>query len=126
MKDTYAILVVDDEPDILELMRLLLERRGYAVTMARNGIEALKSLERQRFDLLVTDIIMPEMDGFDLISRVRHHWRQMPVIAVSGGIRPRRAGGMAGMEQNGADIFLLKPFRSSELIDAVEQLLEGV
>ena len=65
------LLVVDDVPDILELLNAMLEFKGYRVVTARNGQEALEVIERERPALIIADILMPKMDGFSLVNRLR-------------------------------------------------------
>lgn len=79
------LLVVDDVPDILELLDAMLKFKGYRVQTARNGQEALEVIERERPALIIADILMPTMDGFTLVNRLRlkPHTRDIPVIFLS-------------------------------------------
>jgi len=79
------LLVVDDVPDILELLNAMLEFKGYRVVTARNGQEALDVIERERPALIIADILMPKMDGFSLVNRLRLNpqTRDIPVIFLS-------------------------------------------
>ena len=79
------LLVVDDVPDILELLNAMLEFKGYRVVTARNGQEALEVIERERPALIIADILMPKMDGFSLVNRLRLNpqTRDIPVIFLS-------------------------------------------
>jgi DNA-binding NtrC family response regulator len=78
-----SILVVDDLNSAAEFLRLLLEQNGYRVTTASNGVEALLALEKDSYDLVISDLDMPEMDGFELLQRVGQRWADLPVITVT-------------------------------------------
>jgi len=80
----YRILVVDDEPVILETSSLILQNNGYEVETAKDGFEALAKLRRSLPDLIISDLRMPNMSGFELLSVVRRRFPQIPVIAISG------------------------------------------
>jgi CheY-like chemotaxis protein len=81
---SYRILVVDDEQVILETSSLILQNKGYEVGTARDGFEALAQLRRSLPDLIISDLRMPNMSGFELLSVVRRRFPQIPVIAISG------------------------------------------
>jgi len=78
-----AILVAEDEPGSAEYLRVLLESRGHAVRLAANGVEALLALEARPFDLVITDLRMPSMDGFELLSHLAQRWPDMPAIVLT-------------------------------------------
>lgn len=117
---TKDILVVEDEPDIAEFIVYLLSREGYAVQSAANGKEALGILANKPVDLVLTDVMMPVMDGIDLVLAMqrREGLATVPVLVVSAGIvEPlRKAFPTAGA-------FLQKPFRVELLLAAVRGLL---
>lgn len=79
------VLVIDDEPSARSLTRAMLEKEGWSVSEASNGIEALKSMEQQRPSLIFLDLMMPEMDGFEFAVEVRQHpeWRSIPIVVVT-------------------------------------------
>ena len=83
--EIHSILVVDDDPNILRLTQLCLKRLGYAVAVASSGKEAIGLLRRENVDLVITDIVMPEMDGFELLGALGEKFPNLPVIAMSGG-----------------------------------------
>ncbi|AWK85748.1 response regulator [Azospirillum thermophilum] len=86
LRDGQArVLLVDDDPDYLHMLALAFERAGYAVHRAPNGLEAQEVLRCMTVDLVVTDILMPESDGYELIMRLRRMSDPPPVIALSGG-----------------------------------------
>jgi CheY-like chemotaxis protein len=110
------ILVVDDEPDQRFLLGRALRRQGHDVTVAENGAAALKAVREQAPDLVVTDIMMPVMDGVEFIGRLRVDpaTAHILILAASGDVR------LAGA----ADAILQKPYYDHELITIVNDLLE--
>jgi len=111
----YRILVVDDEPDLRYLLRRILERADHEVIDAGHGAAALDVVHRSRLDLIVTDMMMPVMDGAELIRRLRADptTARIPILAATGDVQ------LAG----GADAVLTKPYRPSELLAAANALL---
>jgi CheY-like chemotaxis protein len=122
MTQPPLILVADDDDDILALVALRLERLGYRVRQARDGEEALAAVADERPDLVVIDAMMPRLDGYEAISRLRADPEtvSLPVILLSA--CARSADAAAGLDA-GADLYLAKPFRAPELAEAVAQLL---
>jgi CheY-like chemotaxis protein len=121
-----TVLVVEDDAKLLELMTSAFERAGFAVHGAENGRRAIQLLDRVGPDLLVTDIVMPEMEGIATMMGVRARRPDVAVIAISGGGAYGRGDtylGWAG--QLGADEVLSKPFRMSALIAAARGVLAG-
>lgn len=114
------ILVVDDDPDTRDLLRFMLEDEGAIVTVAPNAKEALSILERQFPTLLVSDVAMPEMDGFELIGRVRElpKGEALPAIALTAYAREEdRQQALS----SGFNDYLTKPIDPLELIRIVQQ-----
>ena len=119
----FCILVVDDEPRIVKFLKVKLEASGYEVMAAGNGLEALEILRSQEPDLLVLDLVMPGMDGFETLRQVRGI-SSIPVIILSA--RETSIDKIKGLEM-GADDYLAKPFSPEELlarIEAVRRRLE--
>jgi Response regulators consisting of a CheY-like receiver domain and a winged-helix DNA-binding domain len=114
------VLIVDDDPDIVELMRFYLQREGLAVVSAGDGLAALEAAEQGRADLAVIDIMMPRMDGWALCQRLKAEHPDMPVLMVT-------AKGETGHKLKGfhlgADDYLVKPFEPLELAARVKSLL---
>ena len=113
------VLVVDDEPNIREVVGLYLRREGHAVVSASGGEEALRVYRRQRPDLVVLDLILPGSDGIEVCRRMREE-RRVPVIMLTA--RGEEADRALGLEA-GADDYVVKPFRPRELMARVSALL---
>ena len=118
------ILIVEDTPDFRLMMREILETAGHQVAEAENGSGAIRQLEHGRYDLIVTDVVMPESDGIELIRTLARQGVTIPIVAVSGGGRNLPAAvSLALTEAAGAHRTLFKPFRAAELIATVDELL---
>jgi DNA-binding response OmpR family regulator len=113
------ILVVDDDPDIRGLLRELLERRGFAVTEARDGQEALRAFYVERPDLVVLDVAMPGLDGWKTLERIRE-LSDVPVVMLTA--KATELEKTRGLRA-GADDYVTKPFGRQELVARVEALL---
>lgn len=124
------ILVVDDNQDILNVIALVLEMHNFDTFVAPNGEVALKILKRIEVDMVITDIIMPEIEGIGLIREIRKKGTPIKILAISGGdqgyMDKDKASKFAYLDMAkalGADQTLRKPFENEELIDVVKQLL---
>lgn len=123
MTDTpKRILVVDDEPDVRELVVYRLRRSGYDVREAKNGEEALQMAIADAPDLVVADVMMPRIDGFELTRRLRDHeaTSRVPVILLTA--KTQEADVSQGFTA-GADDYLKKPFSPDELVARVRAVL---
>jgi two-component system KDP operon response regulator KdpE len=118
MKKT-RILIVDDELSILKYLRANLEAEGYEVLMAKDGAQALQTLEAELPDLVVLDIMMPEMDGLEVCRRLRE-WSQLPVIMLSA--RDDESDKVQCLDL-GADDYITKPFGKDEFIARVRAVM---
>ena len=116
------ILLIDDEEFIREGLGKLLELKGYKVDTASNGKSALNIMKSIIPDLIITDIIMPDFDGIELILKVKQIYPDVKIIAISGGGRINADNHLAIASQLGADKVLIKPFSSDELILAISAL----
>ncbi|HPG39339.1 MAG TPA: response regulator [bacterium] len=117
------ILVVDDEPQILHLLRDLLEQNGYQVEEAANGEEALKLNQKHIFDLVVTDIIMPGKEGIQTIQELRKKNTRLKIIAISGGGHSASTVYLDMAEKMGANMTIAKPFDLNLFLNMVKSLL---
>ncbi len=114
-----TILVVDDEPSISEVVSIYLRRAGYQVTVARDGQEALDALEKGPPDLVILDLMLPEVDGLEITRRLRAEG-DTPIIMLTA--RREEADRIAGLEM-GADDYVVKPFSPQELVSRVKAVL---
>jgi len=118
MKEYVKILIADDEPMMRNLVLKILESEGYQISLASSGDEALEMLKADKFDLLLTDVKMPGMNGFDLLRKVKENWPDMAVIIMTG------YGDAFTIKEallNGADEYLSKPFKGHEVSLIVER-----
>lgn len=117
--------MVDDDPDLLQSLRVLLEAYDYRVIMAANAAAAITAVREQAPDLVLTDIYMPDADGFELINTLRKHNLTVPVIAMSGGGRVGGYDNLSIATHLGAAAVIDKPFSNASLIDTIERVLAG-
>ena len=117
------ILVLDDELSILLMIKKMLEKAGHEVSLALNGREGMELFEKNRPDLLITDIIMPEKEGLETIFELRRKHPELKIIAISGGGRISPDGYLPGAKLLGADMTFQKPLDQKEFLLAVSQLL---
>ncbi|HEY3027513.1 MAG TPA: GAF domain-containing protein [Pyrinomonadaceae bacterium] len=117
------ILIVEDEPDTLEMLHAAMAARGYRTTLCASATSAMEAAAEQEFDLIISDIGMPEMDGYELIRRLRRNsrYRHTPAIAVSGYASQKEAEAAISA---GFNVHLAKPFGPEELNALVEKLLK--
>lgn len=118
---SYRILVVDDDRDIRETMTTLLTMNGYVVTTAEDGPSALDEVKKDKFHLMITDLMLPQMSGVDLIKNVRKINQDIQCIIITGYATVTTA--VEGMKA-GAFEYLMKPFNSSEILLLVKRALE--
>jgi len=115
-----TILVVDDDPKLLKMVRRTLLYDGFLVQTAENGMDALRLLEKKRADLLILDWMMPEMDGIELTEALRAMGDDTPILMLTA--RDAVEDRVTGLDA-GADDYLMKPFAPSELLARVRALL---
>jgi len=129
-----SILLIDDESDVRESVAKVLGREGYEVESAKNAEAGLRLLAEREFDVLITDIIMPGIDGVEAIRRARGHQPGIKIIAISGGgnfgarlYKPDAITTTAYLHaaaEAGADWVITKPFERKTLIESVRRLFE--
>jgi len=125
MSHTLAtILLVEDEELLRAGVQEVLEIQGYKVISAPDGQQALAILTAESIDLIITDLVMPKMDGVDFVKQLREIKPDLPVIVVSGSTRNiMQRYGIDSIQVPGANASLPKPFKSVDLIEQVRQLL---
>ncbi|HEY2685044.1 MAG TPA: response regulator [Steroidobacteraceae bacterium] len=129
----HRVLIVDDELDVRDAVKRVLERAGYTVEAVESASEALESLRHTNVDVVITDIIMPKVNGVEAIHEIRASFPRVKIIAISGGgnfgitaYQPSAittTAYLAAAERAGAHLILTKPFESSDLVRAVESVL---
>lgn len=117
------ILVVDDDLAVLDVMSEMLRLEGHEVTVAENGVDAVQCVNDSEFDLVITDLIMPEKEGLETIADIRRSRADLPIIAISGGGRLGPTDYLETARFIGANATLAKPFARQELLSTVESLL---
>lgn len=117
------ILVFDDEPSILLMIKKMLERAGYEVEIAQNGKEGMALFEKNKPDLLITDIIMPEKEGLETIFELRRLHPDLKIIAISGGGRIGPDGYLPGAKLLGANAVFTKPLVPRDFLKTISDLL---
>jgi two-component system KDP operon response regulator KdpE len=120
--DQRKILIVDDEPGLRDLVRINLEHEGFAVVQAENGSQGLEAVRSEHPDLVILDVMMPEMDGWEACQKLRE-FSQVPVLMLTARVQSQDI--VTGLN-SGADDYLLKPFNMDELMARVRALLRRV
>lgn len=119
--DRANILLVEDEENLHETLRLNLELEGYEITSAYEGKEALQKVSNEYFDLIIMDIMLPEVDGISVTESIRVNHNEVPILILSA--RNSSADKVLGLKK-GADDYLTKPFNLEELLLRVSKLIE--
>lgn len=123
MAGSASILIIDDDAAVSRTLSLILTRAGYQVSTVTSGRKGLELLLHDGFDLVLTDIIMPELDGIEAIRRIRTDHPGLRIIAMSGGGQIDKADFLHMAEALGADRVLEKPVRSTQLLEVVSAAL---
>src|SRR5450755_1652952 len=116
-----SILLVEDEENLQEALKLNLELEDYEVTSAYDGVEALKAVQQEHFDLMILDVMLPELDGISVCESIRLQNNDMPILILSA--RNSSADRVLGLKK-GADDYLTKPFNLEELLLRIQKLIE--
>ncbi len=121
MSTVNSILIVDDDPNIRELVTVFLQKEGFLCIEAADGVQALDRLEKEQIALIVLDIMMPNMDGWTFCQKVRDSYGQIPILMLTAkGATMQKVHGF----ELGADDYLVKPFEPIELVMRVKALLK--
>ena len=118
------ILIIDDESQIRSMLRLMLERAGYEIAEAPDGIEGIRQYRENPADLIITDLIMPNKDGIGMIIDLKKEFPKVKILAMSGGGVNRPEGYLDGAKKLGATRTLTKPIDREEMLKAVKETLK--
>src|SRR5215475_1604789 len=118
-----CILCVEDEPEMIDLMRLILGRRGFEVKGANGGVEGLRMIHDDKPDLILLDLMMPDMDGWEVYQQLKadENTKDIPVIVVTA--KAQSIDKVLGLHIAKVDDYIAKPFSPQELLESVEQVL---
>lgn len=124
-RDNKKLLLIDDDPNLILLVKDYLEFRGYNVDTAENGREALEVLDHNVPDMIICDVMMPEMDGYSLVKHIRQEptTNRIPVLFLSA--KGQSQDKVKGLNE-GADVYMSKPFEPEELVAQVESSLKQI
>ncbi len=120
----FKILAVDDEKHIVRLVQINLQKEGYEVITASNGREALEQVEREKPDLVIMDVMMPEMGGFEALQEMKANEATSTVPVIMLTAKAQDADVFEGWK-SGADLYLTKPFNPQELLTFVRRIFQG-
>ena len=128
MSEKKRILVVDDEPDFCAIVQMNLEKEGFAVELAYSGVEGLEKVQANPPDAIVLDIMMPEMDGYEVCKKLKadEKYADIPVIlltAVASHVTSTRYSHRDGMSTE-ADDYIAKPASAEEITESIKRLLD--
>jgi len=121
--DNLRVVCIEDEPEMIDLVRLILGRRGFDVVGANGGLEGLEAVRRERPNLILLDLMMPDMDGWEVYQRIKadEELRQIPVIVVTA--KAQSIDKVLGLHIAKVDDYITKPFGPQELLESVEKIL---
>ncbi len=118
------VLIVDDEPNIVISVEFLMKREGFAVSVARDGEEALECIRAERPDLVILDVMMPKLNGFEVCETVRADPQLAGIRILMLTAKGRETEMRKGISL-GADAYIAKPFSTRDLVDRVKSLLDS-
>jgi DNA-binding response OmpR family regulator len=119
------ILIIEDDRQVADALQLMLEFRGYAVDQANDGSAGLRAIKASSPDIIITDMVLPELDGIGVLKAIRTEYPKIPVLAISG-MGPEHGDLYLNLASKlGANAILRKPVRTGELLDAINRLLSS-
>jgi two-component system, OmpR family, response regulator VicR len=121
--DSKRVVCIEDEPEMIDLVRLILGRKGFEVIGANGGIEGLDTVRRERPDLILLDLMMPDMDGWEVYQQIKADasLRGIPVVVVTA--KAQSIDKVLGLHIAKVDDYITKPFGPQELLESVEKIL---
>jgi len=125
-EDAKRVVCIEDEPEMIDLVRLILGRKGFNVIGANGGIEGLETVQRERPDLVLLDLMMPDMDGWEVYQQMKadDELRSIPVIVVTA--KAQSIDKVLGLHIAKVDDYITKPFGPQELLESVEKIIGEV
>lgn len=122
-KPMGKVLLVDDHPDILRLLQMSLKNEGHTILTASDGAAALDQIQQERPDIVILDVVMPEVDGYRVLNRVKTDPALQDIIIVMLTVRDQPEDMALGLDI-GADFYLTKPFRPTDVTTLVQRIFE--
>jgi two-component system response regulator VicR len=121
--DVKRVVCIEDEPEMIDLVRLILGRKGFNVIGANGGVEGLEAVRRERPDLVLLDLMMPDMDGWEVYQQIKadSELREIPVIVVTA--KAQSIDKVLGLHIAKVDDYISKPFGPQELLESVEKII---
>lgn len=122
-EDPKRVVCIEDEPEMIDLVRLILGRRGFNVIGANGGIEGLETVRREKPDLVLLDLMMPDMDGWEVYQQIKADeiLREIPIVVVTA--KAQSIDKVLGLHIAKVDDYITKPFGPQELLASVEKIL---
>ena len=123
MSTSKRVVCIEDEPEMIDLVKLILSRKGYQVIGAMGGREGLEAIAREKPDIVLLDLMMPDMDGWEVYQKMKANdgTKSIPVIVVTA--KAQSIDKVLGLHIAKVDDYIAKPFSPQELLDSVEQVL---
>jgi DNA-binding response OmpR family regulator len=123
-EEKKRVVCIEDEPEMIDLIKLILGRKGFVVSGANGGREGLAAIEREKPDLVLLDLMMPDIDGWEVYQQMKAHddLKAIPVIVVTA--KAQSIDKVLGLHIAKVDDYITKPFGPQELLDSVERVLE--
>jgi DNA-binding response OmpR family regulator len=121
--ETKRVVCIEDEPEMIDLVRLILGRKGYEVIGANGGIEGLDAVRREHPDIILLDLMMPDMDGWEVYQQIKADpdLKQIPVVVVTA--KAQSIDKVLGLHIAKVDDYITKPFGPQELLESIEKIL---
>jgi len=125
-ENAKRVVCIEDEPEMIDLVRLILGRKGFNVIGANGGIEGLETVKRERPDLVLLDLMMPDMDGWEVYQQMKadDELRNIPVVVVTA--KAQSIDKVLGLHIAKVDDYITKPFGPQELLESVEKIIGEV